>query len=55
MKLLFDQNISFKVAKKVQDIFPGANTEKIVLRLRSDVKLITDFLVSTDTAFLEIK
>jgi predicted nuclease of predicted toxin-antitoxin system len=24
MKLLFDQNISFKVAKKIQDIFPGA-------------------------------
>ena len=24
MKLLFDQNISFKVAKKVQDIFSGA-------------------------------
>lgn len=22
--LLFDQNVSFKVAKKVQDIFPGA-------------------------------
>jgi len=24
MKLLFDLNISFKVAKKIQDIFPGA-------------------------------
>ena len=24
MTLLFDQNISFKVAKKVQNIFPGA-------------------------------
>ena len=24
MTLLFDQNISFKVAKKIQDIFPGA-------------------------------
>jgi len=24
MNLLFDQNISFKVAKRIQDIFPGA-------------------------------
>lgn len=24
MKLLFDQNISFRIAKKVQDIFPGS-------------------------------
>lgn len=24
MTLLFDQNISFKVAKRIQDIFPGA-------------------------------
>ena len=25
MKLLFDQNISFKVAKKIQTLFPGSN------------------------------
>ena len=110
MTLLFDQNISFKVAKKVQDIFPGAKhlsdlrlegskdieiwefaknndccivtfdfdyidlstlkgsppkiiwlrlgnstTEKISSRLRSNAKLITDFLNSNDAAFLEIK
>ncbi|HCM59290.1 MAG TPA: hypothetical protein DIS74_02745 [Bacteroidales bacterium] len=24
MKLLYDQNISFRIAKKVQDIFPGS-------------------------------
>lgn len=24
MRLLFDQNISFKVAKRIQDVFPGA-------------------------------
>lgn len=24
MMLLFDQNISFKVAKKIQDVFPGS-------------------------------
>lgn len=24
MTLLFDQNISFKVAKKIQGVFPGA-------------------------------
>jgi len=110
MMLLFDQNISFKVAKKIQDIFPAAKhlsdlklegakdievwefaknnnycivtfdfdfidistlkgsppkiiwlrignstTEKIALRLQSDAKLIKDFLISHDTAFLEIK
>ena len=25
MKLLFDQNISFKVAKKIQPLYPGSN------------------------------
>lgn len=108
--LLFDQNISFKVAKKVQDIFPGAKhlsdlrleglkdmaiweyaktnqfcivtfdfdfidistlkgappkiiwlrfgnstSEKIVSRFLSDAKLIHEFLLSDDMAFLEMK
>ncbi len=110
MKLLFDQNISFKVAKKIQDVFFGAKhlsdlrlegskdieiwefaknngycivtfdfdfidlstlkgsppkiiwlrlgnstSEKIASRLKSDANLIADFLISEDTAFLEIK
>jgi len=28
MKLLFDQNISFRISKKVQDIFPGSKQVK---------------------------
>ncbi len=28
MKLLFDQNISFRIIKKIQDIFPGSAQAK---------------------------
>ncbi|MBL7917353.1 MAG: DUF5615 family PIN-like protein [Bacteroidia bacterium] len=110
MMLLFDQNISFKVVKKIQDVFPGSkhlsdlklegvkdieiwkyakannfcivtfdfdfidlstlkgfppkiiwlrlgntSTEKIVTRFQTDSKLISEFLESPNTAFLEIK
>ncbi|MDQ3109216.1 MAG: DUF5615 family PIN-like protein [Bacteroidota bacterium] len=110
MSLLFDQNLSFKVAKKLQDIFPNSkhlsdvglsnysdndiwsfarannytivthdsdfidistlkgfppkviwlkigntSTENIVSRLRTESELIKEFLVSDETAFLEIK
>ena len=30
MKLLFDQNLSFKLAKKLRDVFPGSNQVKLV-------------------------
>ena len=40
MNLLFDQNISFKVAKKVQDIFPGAkHVSDIGLQNFSDLEI----------------
>ena len=110
MILLFDQNISFRVSKKIQDVFSGAkhlsdlrldnytdiaiwefarannycivtfdfdfidistlrgfppkiillrmgntSTEKIISRILTDSKLISNFLISEDTAFLEIK
>jgi len=110
MSLLFDQNISFKVARKIQDLFPDSkrlsdlrlsgskdieiweysktndfcivtfdpdfidlatlkgsppkiiclrsgntNTEKLVLKIRSQEKSIKAFLNSIDTAFFELK
>jgi predicted nuclease of predicted toxin-antitoxin system len=30
MKLLFDQHLSFKLAKKLQDVFPGSNQVRLV-------------------------
>lgn len=30
MKLLFDQNLSFKLAKKLGDIFPGSSQVKLL-------------------------
>jgi len=110
MKLLFDQNISFKVPKKLRDIFPDArhlsdlglkgatdlaiwefarvnnysivtfdfdfidlstlkgyppkiiwlrtgntSTEQLILKLRSDLEQIMEFLQNNETAFLELK
>ena len=30
MKLLFDQNLSFKLAKKLDDVFPGSSQMKLL-------------------------
>jgi predicted nuclease of predicted toxin-antitoxin system len=40
MKLLFDQNISFRVIKKIEDIFPGsAQTKRLNLSTSSDLEI----------------
>ena len=30
MKLLFDQHLSFKLAKKLEDVFPGSNQVRLL-------------------------
>ena len=30
MKLLFDQNLSFKLAKELDDVFPGSSQVKLL-------------------------
>jgi len=40
MKLLFDQNISFRIVKKIQDIFPGSKqVSQVGLNQTSDQKI----------------
>jgi predicted nuclease of predicted toxin-antitoxin system len=40
MKLLFDQNISFRIVKKVQDSFPGSKqVSQVGLNQTSDFKI----------------
>lgn len=40
MKLLFDQNISFRVVKKIQDSFPGSKqVSQLGLNQTSDLKI----------------
>lgn len=40
MNLLFDQNISFKIISKIEDIFPGAKQVRSVsLENRSDLEI----------------
>lgn len=63
MKLLFDQNISFRLVDKITAIFPpkiiwirtgNLNTNNIELLLKSKSKLILEFLEG-NFACLEIK
>jgi predicted nuclease of predicted toxin-antitoxin system len=46
MKLLFDQKISFKVAKKIQSEFPESKHLSDLIKL---------FISDKETSFLEIK
>ncbi len=40
MKLLFDQNISFRLSKKIQDIFPGSEQIRVLgLENKSDKEI----------------
>lgn len=61
MKLLFDQNISFKVAKKIQDIFPGAkHLSDLSIESYSDLEIwnyarANDYCIVTfDLDFIDI-
>lgn len=61
MKLLFDQNISFRIVKKLENVFPEArygntSTENIAEAIKKQHSIITEFLSSSDeSAFLELK
>ncbi len=61
MKLLFDQNISFKVARKIQDLFPDSkHLSDLRLSGASDIEIweyakTTDFCIITfDLDFIDL-
>lgn len=39
MKLLFDQNISFRIVNKIQDIFPSGQVRELGLENSKDLEI----------------
>ena len=48
MKLLFDQNLSFKLAKKLDDVFAGSSQVKLLGLEEADDPQIWDYARSND-------
>jgi predicted nuclease of predicted toxin-antitoxin system len=61
MKLLFDQNISFKLCQQLADLFPNSTQARLVGLAKADDRAIWDYagakestLVSLDADFAEM-
>jgi predicted nuclease of predicted toxin-antitoxin system len=61
MKLLFDQNLSFKLCRRLVDIFPNSNQVRLVGMENSDDRTIWNYakandfvLVSQDVDFADL-
>lgn len=61
MKLLFDQNLSFKLCRELADLFPGSSQVRLLGLERADDRTIWDYakanrfaLVSLDADFAEM-
>jgi predicted nuclease of predicted toxin-antitoxin system len=61
MKLLFDQNLSFKLCRELADLFPGSSQVRLLGLERADDRTVWDFakangfvLVSCDVDFAEM-
>lgn len=61
MKLLFDQNLSFKLCERVSDLFPGSSQVRLLGLERQDDRALWDYagangfvLVSQDADFAEM-
>lgn len=61
MKLLFDQNLSFKLCKDLVDLFPGSNHVRILGLAEADDRTIWEFaranlftIVSQDADFADM-
>ena len=61
MKLLFDQNLSFKLCRQLDDLFPGSSQVRLLGLERADDRRIWDYakangfaLVTLDADFVEM-
>ena len=61
MKLLFDENLSFKLCRQLNDLFPGSNQVRLLGLERADDRTIWDHakandfvLVTLDADFVEM-
>ena len=48
MKLLFDQNISFRVIRGIIDIYPDAKQVNIISTFRENIDLIQEFVTGPE-------
>jgi len=60
MKLLFDENLSFKLCRQLSDLFPGSSQVRLLGLERADDRAIWDYaeangfaLVTLDADFVE--
>jgi predicted nuclease of predicted toxin-antitoxin system len=61
MKLLFDQNLSFKLGQRLSDVFPGSGQVRLVGLAETDDRAVWDYakqngftVVSQDADFAEL-
>ncbi|HKH33548.1 MAG TPA: DUF5615 family PIN-like protein [Beijerinckiaceae bacterium] len=61
MKLLFDENLSFKLAERLSDLFPGSSQVRLIGLSRADDRTVWNYarthdfmLVSRDVDFAEM-
>jgi predicted nuclease of predicted toxin-antitoxin system len=61
MKLLFDENLSFKLCRQLNDLFPGSSQVRLLGLEHADDRAIWDYakangfvLVTLDSDFVEI-
>jgi|SRR5580704_4974110 predicted nuclease of predicted toxin-antitoxin system len=61
MKLLFDENLSFRLCQQLNDLFPGSNQVRLLGLERADDRAIWDYakangfvLATLDADFVEI-
>jgi predicted nuclease of predicted toxin-antitoxin system len=61
MKLLFDENLSFKLCRQLNDLFPGSSQVRLLGLERADDRAIWDYakangfvLATLDADFVEI-
>jgi predicted nuclease of predicted toxin-antitoxin system len=61
MKLLLDQNLSFKICPQIQDLFPGSSQVRLLGLSRADDRTIWEYarehgfaIVSQDADFAEM-
>ena len=61
MKLLFDQNLSFKLCRKLADLFPDSNQVRLLGMDRADDMIVWEFakangftIVTQDSEFFDL-
>jgi predicted nuclease of predicted toxin-antitoxin system len=54
MKLLFDENLSFKLCRQLNDLFPGSSHVRLLGLERADDRAIWDYAKANDFALVTL-